>query len=146
MSELKRVMEEHKKCPCCDSDDISVGSKCVSIGEDIYIRCNSCGLKMQLCKEYGWKELLKRWNTRKPMQNIVERLREKAKEPMYQHHGDNYYVGIYFFISTYYSIEKAIKLLTKEYERAKRLSFVRNPVAYALYQVWKMSDEKGGAE
>ena len=76
MSEIKRVMEEHKKCPCCDSEDISVGSKCVSIGEDIYIRCNSCGLKMQLCKEYGWQELLKRWNTRKPMQNIVERLEE----------------------------------------------------------------------
>lgn len=77
MSELKIVMEEHKKCPCCDSEDISVGSKCVSIGEDIYIRCNTCGLKMQLCKEYGWKELLKRWNTRKPMQNIIERLEDK---------------------------------------------------------------------
>ena len=76
MSELKIVMKEHKKCPCCDSEDISVGSKCVSIGEDIYIRCNTCGLKMQLCKEYGWKELLKRWNTRKPIQNIVERLEE----------------------------------------------------------------------
>lgn len=41
------------------------------------------------------------------------------------------------------TIEKAIKLLTKEYERAKRLSFVRNPVAYALYQVWKMADKEG---
>ena len=80
MSELKIVMKEHKKCPCCDSEDISVGSKYVSIGEDIYIRCNTCGLKMQLCKEYGWKELLKRWNTRKPMQNIVERLEEEYHE------------------------------------------------------------------
>lgn len=79
MSELKIVMEEHKKCPCCDSEDISVGSKCVSIGEDIYIRCNTCGLKMQLCKEYGWKELLKRWNNRKPMQNIVERLEKELE-------------------------------------------------------------------
>ena len=88
MSELKIVMEEHKNCPCCDSEDISVGSKCVSIGEDIYIRCNTCGLKMQLCKEYGWKELLKRWNTRKPMQNIVERLEELAHDnPMVT---DNY--------------------------------------------------------
>ena len=41
------------------------------------------------------QKAIEAWNTRKPMQNIVERLREKAKEPMYQHHGDNYYVGIY---------------------------------------------------
>lgn len=87
MSELKIVMEKHKKCPCCDSEDISVGSKCVSIGEDIYIKCNSCGLKMQLCKEYGWKELLKRWNTRKPMQNIVERLEHFNEETFYRANG-----------------------------------------------------------
>ena len=43
------------------------------------------------------------------------------------------------------TIEKAIKILNKEYERAKGLSFVRNPVAYALYQVWKIADrEEGG--
>ena len=41
------------------------------------------------------------------------------------------------------TIEKAIKLLIKEYERAKGLSFVWNPVAYALYQVWKMEDKEG---
>ena len=44
---------------------------------------------------YSKEKAIKAWNTRKPIENIVERLREKAKEPMYQHHGDNYYVGIY---------------------------------------------------
>lgn len=39
-------------------------------------------------------------------------------------------------------IETAISKLIKEYERAKNLEFVRNPVAYALYQVWKMADEE----
>lgn len=45
------------------------------------------------------------------------------------------------------TIDKAIKLLEEEYERAKKLDWVRNPLAYALYKVWKMADtEKGGAE
>ena len=76
MSELKRAIEEHKKCPCCDSENIEVGSVVVSFGEDIFIKCNSCGIKLQICKEYGYRELLKRWNTRKPIERIVERLEE----------------------------------------------------------------------
>ena len=48
-------------------------------------------------------------------------------------------------------IEKAKRLLETEYEKAKKLKFVHNPLAYALYQVWKMADadhptEKGGGE
>lgn len=39
------------------------------------------------------------------------------------------------------TIEKAIRELMKEYEKAKKLEWVRNPVAYALYQVWKMADK-----
>ncbi len=47
-------------------------------------------------------------------------------------------------------MEKAKRLLEEQYERAKKLKFVHNPLAYALYQVWKMADadhptEKGGA-
>ena len=38
------------------------------------------------------------------------------------------------------SIEQAIKELKKEYERAKNLSYVHNPVAFALYAVWKKAD------
>ena len=40
------------------------------------------------------------------------------------------------------TIEEAIKLLESEYERAKRLDFVTNPIAYALYQVWKKADRR----
>lgn len=40
------------------------------------------------------------------------------------------------------TLEEAIKLLESEYERAKRLDFVINPIAYALYQVWKKADCK----
>lgn len=38
------------------------------------------------------------------------------------------------------TVEEAIKLLESEYERAKRLDFVVNPIAYALYQVWTKAD------
>ena len=45
------------------------------------------------------------------------------------------------------TLKKAINLLEQEYEKAKELEFVRNPLAYALYKVWRVVDtEKGGAE
>lgn len=40
-------------------------------------------------------------------------------------------------------LRKAVELLRKEYEKAKKNPIVRDPLAYALYQVWKMADEKG---
>lgn len=41
------------------------------------------------------------------------------------------------------TIEQSIELLKTEYERAKRLDYIRNPLAYTLYQVWRVADEKG---
>ena len=38
------------------------------------------------------------------------------------------------------NLADAIKLLKKEYERAKTMCFVRNPLAWALYRVWKKAD------
>lgn len=45
-------------------------------------------------------------------------------------------------------IETAEKKLREEYERAKKMEFVRDPVAWALYQVWKKADAEpnGGAD
>lgn len=40
------------------------------------------------------------------------------------------------------TLEEAIKLLEFEYEWVKRLDFVYNPIAYALYQVWKKADRR----
>ena len=40
------------------------------------------------------------------------------------------------------TLAKAIRLLEKEYERAKKLQYVHNPLAYALYQVWKVADRE----
>lgn len=38
------------------------------------------------------------------------------------------------------TLEEAKHLLEEEYERAKRLEYVINPLAYALHQVWKKAD------
>lgn len=38
------------------------------------------------------------------------------------------------------TLGKAVELLIDEYERAQGMEFVRNPIAYALYQVWKKAD------
>lgn len=40
------------------------------------------------------------------------------------------------------TIDKAINLLMKEHSRAKKLSYVKKPVAWALYQVWKEADRE----
>ena len=79
-------MSKIKRCPFCDAEMES------SNNQYYFHPDNDC-----ILHGFGFadRRSIKAWNTRKPMQNIVERLREKAKEPMYQHHGDNYYVGIY---------------------------------------------------
>ena len=38
--------------------------------------------------------------------------------------------------------QKAIKMLQDEYVKAQASAFVRKPMAYALYQVWKYFDIK----
>lgn len=37
-------------------------------------------------------------------------------------------------------LRKAVKLLEKNYERGLNSEFVRDPVAWALYQTWRQMD------
>lgn len=39
-------------------------------------------------------------------------------------------------------LEGVVKLLCREYEKAKQSPVVRDPLAYALYQTWKAVDER----
>ena len=39
-------------------------------------------------------------------------------------------------------IDKVIELLKTNYDRALSLSFVRKPLAWALYTTWKYVDQK----
>ena len=40
-----------------------------------------------------------------------------------------------------YSLESAIEILKAQYEVAKDYEFVNQPVAYSLYQVWRLFNE-----
>lgn len=44
------------------------------------------------------------------------------------------------------TLVKAINLLKTEYERACKLDYVHDPLAYALYVVWKVADREGAKE
>lgn len=37
-------------------------------------------------------------------------------------------------------MKKTVNILTKNYERAKKLTFVHKPLSWALYQTWKAVD------
>ena len=38
------------------------------------------------------------------------------------------------------TIEKAIKMIQDTYKAAQKLDYIRNPLAFALYKVWKLAD------
>ena len=40
------------------------------------------------------------------------------------------------------NLYRAIELLKREYEKAKNSPYVTNPLAFALYTVWKMADRE----
>lgn len=40
-------------------------------------------------------------------------------------------------------LDEVIELLKKEYEYAKKQKWISKPLAYALYQVWKVADGRG---
>lgn len=43
-------------------------------------------------------------------------------------------------------IEKAIKVLRDNYERAINLEYVRNKIAFALYKTWRFFDARSKKE
>lgn len=44
------------------------------------------------------------------------------------------------------TLDRAKKLLDKEYEKAKTLEYVHNPLAYALFNVWRKADRESRKE
>lgn len=86
MSEVKLL-----KCPICGGE-AEIKSKYVS-HEDVVctarnVMCTSCGLSTRffICSE---EEAIKFWNTRKPMEEVVEKLEEAAwmTDPTYDDDG-----------------------------------------------------------
>lgn len=72
-------------CPCCDADadydelhTVSEGSDCFFCEHHSYIvRCKGCGLT--LTSRTSKEDAIEKWNTRKPMQKIVERLEKEVE-------------------------------------------------------------------
>ena len=40
------------------------------------------------------------------------------------------------------TLEQAIEMLKKQYEEAKTHEYIRNPIVWALYQVWRAADRR----
>ena len=91
-------MSELKRCPFCGGEDIRYSLKTMGRREGTYhvaMYCNKCNCygartiikpleetRWQIENNEKYKEIaIKAWNTRKPMQNIVERL-ETLREAM----------------------------------------------------------------
>ena len=83
-------MSELKSCPCC-GEEIKGGVRLTGymMMNRKYIKCDACGLKMESSYDIDGlsqthlkaitEDLIRRWNTRKPMQNIVERLEKELE-------------------------------------------------------------------
>ena len=39
-------------------------------------------------------------------------------------------------------LDKAIKILKEQYEKAQNMDWIRNKIAWALYHTWKIFDER----
>ncbi|WP_295094682.1 hypothetical protein [Ruminococcus sp.] len=42
-------------------------------------------------------------------------------------------------------IESAIKYLHEQYDKALKMDYIKNPLAWALYQTWRYVDKGNGA-
>lgn len=72
MSEIKL-----KRCPCCDGKALL----CDPLKEEAFIYipqviCTNCGLEVT---SHTVESVVEKWNTRKPMQDIVKKLEEEYK-------------------------------------------------------------------
>lgn len=83
-------MSELKRCPLCNKE-IEVTGGDINWKPTFYdpdsgdtglpyiIKCE-CGLTFSIGRGHSLDELFERWNTRKPMQNIVKRLEENLQK------------------------------------------------------------------
>lgn len=78
-------MSELKRCPFCGGEYIME----TYFNWSPAIKCGDCGAVMTIPMEFGINkeaELKRKWNTRKPMERIVERLEQKIHRLHDIHH------------------------------------------------------------
>ena len=74
-------MSELKRCPFCGGEVRFVKTGCSSRGKIGHLYCDGC--KESFFKNDIWhteSELYEKWNTRKPLERVIERLEEQAEE------------------------------------------------------------------
>ena len=64
---------ELKPCPFCGGE--AEYCKGDWIGKEYWVKCTKCSCKTSLSNNY--KKPIEEWNTRKPMERIIERLRNQ---------------------------------------------------------------------
>lgn len=71
-------MSEEKllPCPMCGGKAIKTAFSWGNICDEYTVKCTECGVGTKVLKS---DEAVKSWNTRKPMENIVERLEKETK-------------------------------------------------------------------
>ena len=73
-------MSELKRCPFCGGEVRFVKTGCSSRGKIGHLYCDGC--KESFFKNDRWhteSELYEKWNTRKPLERVIERLEEEER-------------------------------------------------------------------
>lgn len=98
-------MSELKRCPFCGGEVRFVKTGCSSRGKIGHLYCDGC--KESFFKNDRWhteSELYEKWNTRKPLERVIERL-EKEKSNLTTWAEDEAYK---------LAINKAIEIIKEE--------------------------------
>ncbi len=120
-------MDGLKQCPFCGGQaDISVDHEAVKDTEGrrwaYTIVCNRCGATSGLT--YLPQKAREVWNRRCRNDAPIP----DEYNPAELHIGDRVW-------------KKVVSIVDKKYAEAKKLPFVRNPLAWALYRTWKEFDD-----
>ena len=94
-AELNKIEATLKECPCCSYQAVIEPYKARK-GYECTIHCNGCLLSLTTItydtEEEAIDAAVKQWNTRKPMERIVERLEEAGFK--FVTHGGNRMVSL----------------------------------------------------
>lgn len=80
------MTDKLKPCPFCGGEAEVIGHyiKGVANNYQYFVRCKSCKARPRSCNTFKKKEkAIEYWNTRKPIDRIVEQLEEKIEENPY---------------------------------------------------------------
>lgn len=98
-------MEELKKCPFCGGDASLYTHTDLQKRVYYYVECNNCLISPSTYYERDKEEVINVWNTRKPMERIVEKLENEILENL-SDCGDDWFTAGY--------INKAIEIVKEE--------------------------------